>query len=309
MLSSLFYKCFVEIAESGNISSAAEKLNYSQGGLSHLINRAEAELGIKLFKRTKYGVALTEEGRQLLPYARQTVFNMQKMDELVAALHGLDVGHIRIGTYASISMHFFPDMLVAFTRDYPGISIEVVEALGYEIEQYVTEQTIDIGFTSFYGTSQTEKLPLFKDPMVIVCPKDMNIPTDENGCFPLEYLKRYKFILGKDGHGIDPDIEAAIGNNLPSMKTGISSLDYVSIMCMVRSGLGISLLPRLITLDYVDDVKVLEIAPKKYRTVGIEVNSRDSISAATSKFVEYVRNYTSSVFLPRWQHLGYLPGE
>ena len=49
MLSNFFYKCFVEIANNGNISIAAEKLNYSQGGLSHTINRAEEELGFKLW--------------------------------------------------------------------------------------------------------------------------------------------------------------------------------------------------------------------------------------------------------------------
>ncbi len=308
MLSNFFYKCFVEIANNGNISIAADKLNYSQGGLSHTINRAEEELGFKLFRRTKYGVMLTEEGRSLLPIARQVVFNMEKMDEAIASIHGLDYGHIKIGTYASISMHFLPELLVSFTRDYPGITIEIIESLANDIQNMLSEQTIDLGFTSFYASSPCERILLFDDPMVVVLPKEMDVSRDldEDGRIPLKALQKYKFIMGMMGNRMDPDIETVFGKNLPALKTNISSLDFISIMCMVRSGLGISLLPRLITLDYQDDLQILDLSPAKYREIGMELRSVEDASAATLKLVEYVRNYTEKRFLPDHKDLGFV---
>ncbi len=308
MLSNFFYKCFVEIANNGNISIAAEKLNYSQGGLSHTINRAEEELGFKLFRRTKYGVTLTEEGRSLLPFARQVVFNMEKMDEAIASLHGLDYGHIKIGTYASISMHFLPELLVAFTRDYPGITIEIMESMANDIQQMITDQTIDLGFTSYFSESPCERIPLFDDPMVAVLPKDMDVSDelDSNGRFPLSGLQKHKFILGMMGNRMDPDIEQVFGKNTPALKTNISSLDFVSIMCMVRSGLGISVLPRLITMDYAKDLQILELAPQQYRVLGMEVRSVEDASAATLKLVEYIRKYTRERFIPANREAGFV---
>jgi len=308
MLSNFFYKCFVEIANNGNISIAAEKLNYSQGGLSHTINRAEEELGFKLFRRNKYGVSLTEEGRSLLPIARQVVFNMEKMEETIASIHGLDYGHIRIGAYASISMHFLPELLVSFTRDYPGITIEIIESLASDIQQMLSDQTIDLGFTSFYSPSPCQRIPLFDDPMVAVLPKEMDISDelDKTGRLPLKALMKYKFILGMMGNRMDPDIELVFGKNPPALKTNLSSLDFVSIMCMVRSGLGISVLPRLITLDYMDDLQIIELAPQKYRELGMELRSIEDASAATLKLVEYIRQYTENRFLPDNRELGFI---
>ena len=124
--------------------------------------------------------------------------------------------------------------------------------------------------------------------------------------YALKALQKYKFIMGMMGNRMDPDIETVFGKNLPALKTNISSLDFISIMCMVRSGLGISLLPRLITLDYQDDLQILDLSPAKYREIGMELRSVEDASAATLKLVEYVRNYTEKRFLPDHKDLGFV---
>ena len=48
-----FSKIFIEIAAANNITKAAESLGYTQSGLSHTLNRAEEELGFKLFYRAR----------------------------------------------------------------------------------------------------------------------------------------------------------------------------------------------------------------------------------------------------------------
>ena len=65
ILSLPFFLFFVEIAKTKNVSIAAKKLNYSQSGLSHALNRAENELGFKLFTRDKNGLHLTAQSRQI----------------------------------------------------------------------------------------------------------------------------------------------------------------------------------------------------------------------------------------------------
>ena len=55
-------------AECGSLSSAAEKLGYTQSGLTHMMNSLESELGVNLLIRSKTGVQLSEEAKALLPY-------------------------------------------------------------------------------------------------------------------------------------------------------------------------------------------------------------------------------------------------
>ena len=53
---------FLEIAESGSFTRAAEKLHMTQPALSRQIAQLESELGRKLYTRENYGIKLTEEG-------------------------------------------------------------------------------------------------------------------------------------------------------------------------------------------------------------------------------------------------------
>lgn len=41
-------------------------------------------------------------------------------------LHGLQSGHIRIGTFSSVATHWLPYILQAFSRDYPGVDYELL---------------------------------------------------------------------------------------------------------------------------------------------------------------------------------------
>mgnify|MGYP000128639394 CR=1 FL=1 len=62
--------CFLAVAESLNFARAAEKLNITQPAVTHQIHSLEAELNVKLFRRTTRSVSLTQEGRTFLPDAQ-----------------------------------------------------------------------------------------------------------------------------------------------------------------------------------------------------------------------------------------------
>ncbi|MBR2836436.1 MAG: LysR family transcriptional regulator [Coriobacteriales bacterium] len=64
---------FIEIANSGSFNSAAKRLYISQSTLSTAIHDLERELGIQAFMRSNHGITLTNDGTDLLAYARQVV--------------------------------------------------------------------------------------------------------------------------------------------------------------------------------------------------------------------------------------------
>ena len=66
----LKYMAFIRTVEYGSFTKAAEVLNYSQSGISRMINDLEKEWKVILLERSRAGVRLTSDGTKLLPYAK-----------------------------------------------------------------------------------------------------------------------------------------------------------------------------------------------------------------------------------------------
>ena len=110
------YKALVETIDLGSLTKAAEKLNYTQPGISHMILSLENEFGFPLLIRGKNGVTPTPEAEKLMVYLRQIVNGEEKLKEEVNRIHGADVGTIRIGCFFSLSIHLLPSIVAEFTE-------------------------------------------------------------------------------------------------------------------------------------------------------------------------------------------------
>ena len=75
----------IAIAETGSMSAAAKRMYASQSNLSIAVKELESEFGIEIFTRTNRGVALTNEGDELLAYARQIVEQANMLEEHYAS--------------------------------------------------------------------------------------------------------------------------------------------------------------------------------------------------------------------------------
>ena len=296
MLSLPFFLFFVEIAKTKNVSIAAKKLNYSQSGLSHALNRAENELGFKLFTRDKNGLHLTAQSRQILPLAQQLVEDFDAINKTIQSIQKLSYGVIKIGTYSSLSMHFLPKIINKFNQDYPEIVIEISDGSREEIKNALLKGRIDVGFTSLSDDDPFEQIALFEDPIVAVFPKDFPVQTNHQGAFDIQNLNQYKIIMPIMDNTIDFDVERVFTQNSLNSDIQASSMDYIAILCMIRNGIGVSLLPRLMVLDFLDELIVLPIAPAAFRSLGMEVNFGKS-SALVSTFIRYVKKYMVEDFL------------
>ena len=73
------YMAFVKTVEYGSFTRAAEMLNYSQSGISRMINDLEKEWKVVLLERGKSGVKLTSAGMKLLPCAKNVCMEYEKL--------------------------------------------------------------------------------------------------------------------------------------------------------------------------------------------------------------------------------------
>ena len=145
----LKYMAFIKTVEYGSFTKAGELLNYSQSGISRMINDLEKEWNITLLERNRSGVKLTSDGSRLLPYAQSLCDEYQKLQMQVDDLHGVQSGIIRIGTFSSVATHWLPNIIKAFQKDYPGIDYELLLGDYTEIEEWIAEGRVDCGTRSY----------------------------------------------------------------------------------------------------------------------------------------------------------------
>ncbi|MDO9489216.1 MAG: LysR substrate-binding domain-containing protein [Sphingomonadaceae bacterium] len=116
-------RAFATVAETGNMTSAGERLRRSQSAVSLQIKRLEDQLELRLFDRSPRSVRLTAAGERLLTHAcAMLAMNDAILDELAEpALEGA----VRLGTPEDFATTHLPTVLARFAESHPRVHLEV----------------------------------------------------------------------------------------------------------------------------------------------------------------------------------------
>jgi DNA-binding transcriptional LysR family regulator len=120
-------RCFVTVAEEGQITRAAARLRMAQPAVSQAVALLEAEIGLQLLRRHPRGITLTPAGEAFLVKARAAVAAEADAAESVRALGRSTEGTIEFGFVGTPPGLDSPRVLEAFTRAHPAIDIRYRE--------------------------------------------------------------------------------------------------------------------------------------------------------------------------------------
>lgn len=281
----LKYMAFVKTVEYGSFTKASEILNYSQSGISRMINDLETEWKVTLLERSKTGVKLTSDGLKLLPHAKAVVSEYEKLQMEVDALNGLQSGIIRIGTFSSVATHWLPNIIKEFQKDYPNIDYELLLGDYTEIEEWIHIGRVDLGFLRLPTLPEFETHFLEKDELMAIIPEDHIYASSDT--FPIEALCDEPFMLLEKG--AKAEISAIFERHNLTPKVHFTTWDDYAVMSMVESGLGISILPKLILKRIPYRIVAKPLAVPAYRNIGFVLKSSKSASVAVRRFIEYLQ--------------------
>lgn len=277
------YRAFLGAVDAGNFTKAGETLGYTQSGMSHMMKSLEAKMGFALFNRSSTGITLNADGKRLLPAIRELVQCGERLDQIIAEIKGVEIGDIRIGTFSSISTHWLPCIIREFQANHPKININLYEGGIREVENWLDEGIVEIGFLSRQPHHAFDWIPLKEDPLLAVLPKDT--PLAAGRAFPLAAFQGKPFIMSDAG--FDDDIHRVLEQNGVVADIKFSSQDDYAIVSMVRNGLGLSILPELVLQWSAHHVLTTELEPRAWRSLGIATPAGKSLSPAAEKFIGY----------------------
>lgn len=279
------YMAFVKAVEYGSFTKAAEALNYTQSGISRMINDLETEWGIVLLERGKSGVTLTSDGLKLFPQIQRICNEHELLTVQVDDLHNCQSGLVRIGTFSSVATHWLPRMIKRFQQDYPKIDFEMLLGDYTEIESWIQEGRVDFGFLRLPTNTEFETISVEKkDRLLVVLPEDH--PLADCDKFPMNELENYPFMLLEKS--AKAEIAAIFERNHLHPQVRFTTWDDYAIMSMVENGLGISILPELILQRNPYHIVAKELEIPAYRNVGLAMRSKKALPLSAKRFLEYL---------------------
>lgn len=136
---------FIEVANTLNVSRAAERLGVSQPTLSLAIQRLEVSFGVPLLIRTKSGVKLTHAGNKLVVQARSLVSEWEKIRADALKDEAEIRGRYTIGCHPSVALYSLHGILPPLLLNHTGLEIKLVHDLSRKITEDVISFKIDFG--------------------------------------------------------------------------------------------------------------------------------------------------------------------
>lgn len=239
----------VEVMKTKQFSRAAENCFISQPSLSVQIANLEAELGYKLFVRSRQGIEVTEAGHELLSQAQSVLDQANQLKVMAAEMKGEIKGHLRLGIIPSAGSSLLPLFLKHFMEAYPDVELSVTEEPTQQLVQHIDAGTLDCAILSTpqrCPASLVEK-PLFYEPFMVFASK--NHPVLDHRHASVSELSSTEILLLDEAHCLRDQVLQLCKSKAAQDKRRlrIESASLQTLIDVIRKWEGYTLLPALAT--------------------------------------------------------------
>ncbi|KNX79525.1 LysR family transcriptional regulator [Pseudomonas sp. 250J] len=279
---------FVEIAEAGSFSAAAERLYIAQSALSRQIKELELHLGSALFERTARQPRLTAAGVAFLDRARRLLADLDKAERLAREVGQGLRGSLRLNHSSTVPLTGqLLQRLGGYLEDNPGVSLEIAQQSSEAQLEDIAEGRLEIGLLRLPVLRQHEGVELhalFDEPLLLAVAASHPLATA--GSVRLGQLREERFIsIPHRQRGGLSYLSASLCMNegfFPQAAQVVSR--KTTQLQLIQAGFGVALLPQ----------SMREIAPPAVRFVSLAEACQSTVALACRRDAgELVRQFVA----------------
>ena len=227
-------RCFVAVAESRAVQSAAARLGRTPSAVSMQLKKLEGMLSAALFERTRSGMMMTLSGERLLPHARRMLEAEQAAREAMAR-QSLS-GRVRVGLIEDVGSFHLAETLTAFAISHPGVSVEMTMSSSRTLAPMLNEGALDLAILTHGGEidARSDDVVLHEEPLLWAVSREVSLW--ETRPVPLAVYTpgcswRRAVLNALDSAGI-------------SYRIAYQTDYYAGLVAVVNAGLAVAPLPR-----------------------------------------------------------------
>jgi DNA-binding transcriptional LysR family regulator len=279
MLDTRRLRVLCEVARYGSFSAAATSLGYTQPAVSRQVATLEAELGALLVRRVPQGAVLTDAGQLLVERAKEIFARLEDTEAELLALAGLEGGRLRLASFASAAASIVPLAIARFRELYPAVELSIQMAdpidsipklrsgeLDMALSHDATFETVDLPPSAFEVRNGAEArggielVHLFDDPMYVAMP--IAHPLADGAVLDLAHFAEEPWMLATTQSCPDSRrfLRACHAAGFEP-RIAFQYDDYPAMLGFVAAGVGVALVPDMVTRGIRDDVAIRPLEP------------------------------------------------
>jgi len=282
------------VAEAGSMARAAGELGVTQSAVSQVIAGLEADLGVQLFDRGRRGVTPTVYGEALIRRGHAA------LDEIRTCLQEIDFlkndgrGVIRIGCPETLAASVLPLALETFSKQFPGVTVEVETFTGAEAADKLLDRSIDLvlardgpGLDALLNASDFQVTRLFEDKLKIVVGHTSRWAKIRH--VRLEDLADAPWIVLPYGWGEGVLPEAFAEKGLPAPHIALKTFSIHLRLHLLATGQYVTALPQSVFRLHADRFGLKELAvslpPLPYGVALVTLKNR-TLTRTVDQFIQ-----------------------
>lgn len=284
-------KIFLEVFKVQNITKASINLHMTQPAVTRAIKQIEEYYGVCLFERINHKLLVTETGKMLYSYALHIV---DTFDEMEKSLRDWDsFGILRIGASITLGNTYLVDIVPQFNIECPNIKVHCTIRNSNDLQQSLIANDLDIALIE--GTVNEHEIvsqELATDGLVLIVPPSHPLLLKDK--IYLEDLSKYDFILRESGSAVRTYIDNIFIIKGITMYPAWESVSTQAIIKAVSKGLGISILPKMLTKNALNEgsIKACNIQDESLsRKFFVAWHKNKYLTQSAKKFIELCENY------------------
>jgi len=278
---------FLQVAERGNFTRAAEDLAISQPALSRSIQKLEEELGQPLFERRTRSVSLTDTGTLLQPRAQQILSIIE--DTKAEITDDGESGRVRIGAIPTVAPYFLPEVLQRFSTAFPQASLIVQENTTDVLLKSCTQGEIDLAIVALpVPAKYLEIEELFEEELLLVLPPDH--PLAEKPRIRMSDVEPFPFVLLDEAHCLSDNIVSFCRQRAFHPVAVERTSQLTMVQELVSLSHGVSMIPEMARHRDQSNRRVYRslTRPKPMRTIAVVWNPYRFQSRLLQAFREHL---------------------
>jgi DNA-binding transcriptional LysR family regulator len=235
---------FDEVARTGSIRHAAERLHASPSAVNRQILNLEAEYGLPLFERLPRGMRLTAAGEVLLNDVRRWRRDHDRARRHLQELQGLLRGHATIGLMECLAESFAPKIISGIQEQHPGITIGAVIAGTEHLVRELAAGRLDMAIV-FNAPETGEVAKAWSAPIPLGFVMASGHPLARRASVRLSECVHFPLVLPEGSLSMRGLINAALAERAIEPAPVVTANSIALIKAMLRGGNRVALLSRI----------------------------------------------------------------